>query len=85
MALIGISAFECFAQGWCLTRNKWYDIPFFLSAAFILFHPGGIAPFLNVELKMKYYLFPVGLIIYGLVILLQKMRMSATKSDLSLT
>jgi len=41
MALVGISAFECFAQGWCFTRNKWYDIPFFLSAAFILFSPGG--------------------------------------------
>ena len=85
MALVGISAFECFAQGWCFTRNKWYDIPFFLSAAFILFHPGGIAPFLNVDLTMKYYLFPVGLLIYGLVIILQKMRMRAGGSDLSLT
>ena len=85
MALVGISAFECFAQGWCLTRNKWYDIPFFLSAAFILFHPGGIAPFLNVDLSMKYYLFPIGLFIYGLVILLQKMRMRTVRSDLSLT
>ena len=85
MALVGISAFECFAQGWCLTRNKWYDIPFFLSAAFILFHPGGIAPFLNVDLSMKYYLFPIGLFIYGLVILLQKMRMRTAISDLSLT
>ena len=85
MALVGISAFECFAQGWCFTRNKWYDIPFFLSAAFILFHPGAIAPFLNVDLTMKYYLFPVGLFIYGLVILLQKMRLRATGPDLSLT
>ncbi len=85
MALVGISAFECFAQGWCFTRNKWYDIPFFLSAAFILFHPGGIAPFLNVDLSMKYYLFPVGLLIYGLVIILQKIRMRSGGSDLSLT
>jgi len=23
------------AQGWCLTRNKLYKIPFFLAAAFI--------------------------------------------------
>ena len=74
MALIGISAFECFAQGWCLTRNKWYDIPFFLTGAFVLFHPGAIAPLLNVDLSMKYYLFPIGLFIYGLGILLQKIR-----------
>jgi TRAP-type uncharacterized transport system fused permease subunit len=85
MALIGISAFECFAQGWCLTRNKWYDIPFFLIAALILFHPGAIAPFLNVDISMKYYLFPVGLLIYGLVIILQKMRIRAARPDLSLT
>jgi TRAP transporter 4TM/12TM fusion protein len=85
MALVGISAFECFAQGWCFTRNKWYDIPFFLLAAFILFHPGGIAPLLNVDLSMKYYLFPIGLFIYGLVIILQKMRMRTVRSDLSLT
>lgn len=77
MALVGMSSFECFAQGWCFTRNKWYDIPFFLTAAFILFHPGAIAFFLNVDLTMKYYLFPLGLFAYGLVIFLQKMRIRA--------
>ena len=81
MALVGISAFECFAQGWCLVRNRWYDIPFFLSAAFILFHPGGIAPLLNVDPAGKYWLFPVGLAIYALVILLQKMRMKQQPFD----
>ncbi|MBW1734013.1 MAG: TRAP transporter permease [Deltaproteobacteria bacterium] len=74
MALVGISAFECFAQGWCLTRNRWYDVPFFLAAAFILFHPGGIAPLVNLDHSMRYWLFPVGLVIYGLVVLLQKIR-----------
>ncbi|MFC1820316.1 TRAP transporter permease [Thermodesulfobacteriota bacterium] len=77
MALIAISSFECFAQGWCLTRNKWYDIPFFLTAAFILFHPGAIASFFNIDPAMKYYMFPVGLIIYGMVIFLQKIRISS--------
>ena len=75
MALIAISAFECFAQGWCLTRNKWYDIPFFLTASFILFHPGAIASLLNIDLSYKYYLFSLGLLIYGVVIVMQKIRM----------
>jgi TRAP transporter 4TM/12TM fusion protein len=77
MALIGMSSFECFAQGWCLTRNRWYEIPFFLAAAFTLFHPGGVATLLNVNPANKYYLFPLGVVIYGLVIFLQKLRMTA--------
>jgi TRAP transporter 4TM/12TM fusion protein len=74
MALVGMSAFECFAQNWCFTRNKWYDIPFFLSAAFTLFHPGAVASFFNIDPSMKYYMFPVGLVIYGIVVLIQKTR-----------
>jgi TRAP transporter 4TM/12TM fusion protein len=77
MALVGMSSFECFAQGWCLTRNRWYEIPFFLAAAFTLFHPGGVATLLNVDPANKYYLFPLGIVIYGLVVFLQKMRMTA--------
>jgi len=75
MALIGMSAFECFAQNWCLTKNKLYEIPFFLAAAFTLFHPGGVASLFHLDLSMKYYFFPVGIAIYGAVILLQKVRM----------
>jgi TRAP transporter 4TM/12TM fusion protein len=80
MSLIGMSAFECFAQGWCLTKNKLYEIPFFLAAAFTLFHPGGVASLFHVDLSMKYYFFPLGIAIYGAVVLLQKMRMRAAKS-----
>jgi len=79
MALIGMSSFECFAQGWCFTKNKWYDIPFFLAAAFILFHPGAIASFFHIDPAMKYYFFPLGLLIYGGVIGLQKMRLRTAR------
>jgi len=75
MALIGMSAFECFAQGWCLIRNKWYDIPFFLTAAFTLFHPGGMASLFNVDSGKRYYFFFLGLAIYAVVVLIQKIRM----------
>ncbi|UCG11315.1 MAG: TRAP transporter permease [Deltaproteobacteria bacterium] len=75
MALIGMSSFECFAQGWCLTKNKLYEIPFFLSAAWILFHPGGLANLLGIDPAKKYYLFPIGLVVYALVVLVQKLRM----------
>lgn len=74
MALIGMSAFENFAQGWCLIKNKLYEIPFFLLAAFVLFHPGAIATLFDVDQSMKYYFFPLGIAIYCFVIFLQKMR-----------
>ncbi len=77
MSLIGMSSFECFAQGWCLTKNKLYEIPFFLAAWYTLFHPGGVATLFNVDQAMKYYLYPLGIAIYAAVIFLQKMRMTA--------
>ena len=55
MAMIGMSAFENFAQGWCLIRNKWYDIPFFLAAWFTLFHPGGVAALFGVGRDYRYF------------------------------
>jgi len=79
MALIGISSFECFAQGYGLIRNKWYDIPFFLTASLILFHPGAIASFFNVDPSMKYYFFLLGLFVYALVLFIQKIRLMAAE------
>jgi TRAP-type uncharacterized transport system fused permease subunit len=79
MSLIGMSSFECFAQGWCLTKNKLYDIPFFLAAWFTLFHPGGVATLFNVDQAMKYYFYPLGIAIYAAVVFLQKMRMMAAE------
>jgi TRAP transporter 4TM/12TM fusion protein len=77
MCLIGMSSFECFAQGWCLTKNKLYEIPFFLAAWFTLFHPGGVASLFHVDLSMKYYFYPLGIAIYALVVFQQKLRMMA--------
>lgn len=75
MALLGISAFECAAQGWCLTKNRVYEIPLLLAATFILFYPGALAAPLHVAGEMRYTLFPVGIILYAVVIVLQKRRM----------
>ncbi len=79
MALIGISAFECFAQGWCLTKNRFYDIPFFLAAAFVLFHPGAVAGLFDFDQSMKYYLYPLGIAIYVMVIMIQYLRIKRKK------
>ncbi len=75
MALVGMSCFECCAQGWFLIRIKWYEIPLLLAGAFALFHPGAIASLLDIEQAYKYYLFPLGFIFYGTVFISQKFRM----------
>jgi TRAP transporter 4TM/12TM fusion protein len=75
MALVAISAFECAAQGWCITNNRWYEVPFFLMASFILFHPGAVAPYIPVELPNKYLVSLAGIVIYSAVIVEQKFRM----------
>ncbi|MCD4720580.1 MAG: TRAP transporter permease [Desulfobacula sp.] len=80
MALVGMSCFECFAQNFFLIRIKWYEMPFFLLAAFILFHPGAIASLLNIDQSYKYYLFPLGFIFYGTAFVSQKLRMRANNN-----
>ena len=79
MALVGMSAFECFAQGFCITRNRWYELPLFLAAAFVLLHPGGIAPFFHMDEISKYLLFPLGLFCYGFVVFIQRMRLKKAR------
>jgi len=74
-----MSAFENFAQGWFLVRNRWYDIPFFLSAWFTLFHPGGVAALFGVEPAYRYYFFFLGLLLYGMALLFQKLRKRAAR------
>ena len=81
MALVGMSCFECCAQAWFLIRIKWYEIPLLLSAAFVLFHPGAIATYLNIDQAFKYYLFPIGLVLFGIAFALQKWRMANMKNS----
>ncbi len=75
MAIVGISAFENAAQGWFLTRNKLWELPFFLTASFILFYPGAIASLFGIEDGAKYYFYFAGLAVYALVYIEQKYRM----------
>ncbi len=74
MALIGMAAFENVAQGWCITKIKWFEIPLFLSASFILFHPGGFSSLTGLAAETKYVFFPVGIALYCLAICIQKFR-----------
>ena len=74
MALVGMAAFSNLAQGWFLVKNRWYDLPFLISAWFVLFNPGAVASFFRVEAVHRYYFYLPGLAIYGIVFLMQRQR-----------
>lgn len=78
MTLLAMAAFTNLAQGFCISRNKWYEMPLFLLAALILFHPGMFASTLHIDFSNRYYIYIVGIIIYSAVILTQKIRAEKT-------
>ncbi len=75
MAVFAAFAFTSVLQGWLITRNKWYDIPFLLAAALILFNPQIGIDLLHLSPKLKYLMYVPGLALFGFVLLIQKIRM----------
>jgi len=75
MAIFGAFAFTNAVQGWFITKNKWYEIPLFLSASLILFWPAIVTKIFNFDYNLRYYMYFVGIAIYGLSYLIQKLRL----------
>ena len=74
MACLGNFAFASATQGWFITRNKFWEIPLFLSVTFILMRPDQIAMWLGIPHEQRYWTCLIGLIVYGAVYLLQLPR-----------
>jgi TRAP transporter 4TM/12TM fusion protein len=75
MAVLAAVAFTSALQGFFLTRNRWYEIPLFLTAALILFHPGFIPiNILGLPRNVKYFFYIIGIIILAAIVLEQKLR-----------
>lgn len=74
MAVFGAFAFTNAVQGWFIRRNRWYEIPIFLLASFIFFNPGFFAELFSLGMQHRFYLYPAGFAVYGLALLLQRMR-----------
>lgn len=75
MACFAAFAFTAAIQGWFIIRNKIWEIPFFLVTAFILFRPGTLLPVFGLGEEMKYYMYFVGMAMFGLLVLEQLFRM----------
>jgi TRAP transporter 4TM/12TM fusion protein len=78
MGVVGAFAFTNAVQGWFLVRNRWYEVPLYLLSALVLFYPALPARLLGIGFEVRYLMYAVGLGIYGLAYVSQRMR---TKSS----
>ena len=74
MAILGAFAFTNAVQGWFLVRNRWYEIPLFLTASLIFFFPAVVTRIFNLDPGLRYYMYLAAMAIYGAAFLLQKAR-----------
>jgi TRAP-type uncharacterized transport system fused permease subunit len=77
MAVLGACAFANAVQGWCLVKNRWYEAPFFLAASVIFFYPAILTRIFHLDSGLRYYMYIVGVLIYGLAWFIQKLRRNA--------
>jgi len=74
MACIGNFAFASATQGWFVAKNRIYEIPFFLSVTLILMRPDLIASWIGIPHGQRYWAYPIGLALFGLLYLVQRPR-----------
>ena len=76
MACMGNFAFASATQGWFVARNKFYEVPLFLCVTFMLMRPDAVASWIGLPHDQRYWVYPIGLALFGLLYLLQKPRIS---------
>lgn len=74
MACFGNFAFASATQGWFLAKNKIWEIPIFLLVTFILMRPDAVAGWLNVPHEHRFWMYPIGMAVFGLLYLMQRPR-----------
>lgn len=76
MACFGNFAFASATQGWYITRNKIWEVPFFLAATFVLMRPDQTARWLSIDHSQRYWTYLIGLAILLVLLFIQKARKS---------
>jgi len=74
MTCIGNFAFASATQGWLVTKNRVYELPILLLATFILMRPDAVAGWFGVPHEQRYWMYLIGLAVFGVVYLLQRPR-----------
>lgn len=74
MTCFGNFAFASATQGWLITRNRFYEVPMLLGVTLIMMRPELIASWLGVDYGRRYWMYLLGLALFGTIFLLQKLR-----------
>ena len=74
MTCIGNFAFASATQGWFYAKNKFWEIPLFLSVTFILMQPQRIAEWIGVSHDQRYWTYLIGLALFGMIFYFQSLR-----------
>ncbi len=74
MACLGNFAFASATQGWFVARNRSYEILILLSVTLVLMRPDLIAGWFGVPHGQRYWMYGIGLAIFGLLYMLQRPR-----------
>jgi TRAP transporter 4TM/12TM fusion protein len=74
MACFGNFAFASATQGWFVAKNRIYEIPLFLSVTVCLMRPDLIAKLIGLPHDQRYWTYPIGLAVFGILYLMQRPR-----------
>lgn len=85
MTCLGNFAFASATQGWFIAKNKFWEIPLFLSVTFILMQPQRIAQWIGLAHNQRYWTYLLGLALFAFLFFLQKMRGNKLSSSPSTT
>ena len=74
MACFGNFAFASATQNWFVAKNKIWEIPIFLSVTLTLMRPDLISKLIGIPYGQRYWVYPIGLVIFGLLYFMQRLR-----------
>jgi TRAP transporter 4TM/12TM fusion protein len=78
MACVGNFAFASATQGWFVAKNRFYEIPLFLAVTLTLMRPDLIARWIGIAPSQRYWTYLIGLALYGILYLMQRLRIPKT-------
>ena len=83
MACVGNFAFASATQGWFVARNRFYEIPVFLFITLNLMRPDLIASLIGVPHDQRYWTYLIGLILFGILFLIQRPRITKVENAMA--
>jgi len=74
MACFGNFAFASATQMWFVAKVRFYEIPLLLSVTVACMRPDAVASWIGIPHDQRYWVYPIGLAIFGLIYLIQRPR-----------